>query len=117
MIIGAHSVIYSTDPEADQRFLRDVLGLRAVDGGGGYLIFGLPTAEASVHPSRDDTLPHELYLLCDNIEAFISDMRTHSVACGPVRDEGWGLLTRATLPGGGTLGVYQPRHERPATGS
>jgi hypothetical protein len=100
MIIGAHSVIYSANPEADQRFLRDVLRLRAVDGGGGYLIFGLPPAEASVHPSSKDTFQPELYLLCDNIEAFISEMRTHTIACGAVRDEGWGLLTQATLPGG-----------------
>jgi hypothetical protein len=79
MIIGAHSVIYSTDPEADQRFLRDVLRLPAVDGGGGYLILGLPPAEASVHPASKDNLQHELYLLCDNIEAFIAEMRKHSV--------------------------------------
>jgi hypothetical protein len=115
MIIGAHSVIYSSDPEADHRFLRDVLRLPAVDGGGGYLIFGLPPAEASVHPASKDNLQHELYLLCDNIEAFIADMRKYSVPCGPVQHEGWGLLTQVTLPGGGRLGVYQPQHERPAT--
>ena len=114
MIIGAHSVIYSTDPEADHRFLRDVLRLPAVDGGGGYLIFGLPPAEASVHPSRKDNLQHELFLLCDSIDAFISEMRKCSVPCGPVQNEGWGLLTQVTLPGGGRLGVYQPQHERPA---
>jgi hypothetical protein len=114
MIIGAHSVIYSTDPEADHRFLRDVLRLPAVDGGGGYLIFGLPSAEASVHPSSTDNLQQELYLLCDNIDMFVSEMRKNSVPCGPVQDQGWGLLTEVTLPGGGRLGVYQPRHERPA---
>ena len=117
MIIGAHSVIYSTDPEADHRFLRDVLKLPAVDGGGGYLIFGLPSAEASIHPSSKDNLQHELYLLCDSIDAFISEMRKHSVSCGPVQDEGWGLLTQVTLPGGGRLGVYQPQHERPTARS
>ena len=115
MIVGAHSVIYSADPEADHRFLRDVLRLPAVDGGGGYLIFGLPPAEVSVHPSSKEHSQHELYLLCDNIGAFISDMRKHRTSCGPVQDEGWGLLTQVTLPGGGTLGVYQPQHERPAS--
>jgi hypothetical protein len=115
MIIGAHSVIYSTDPEVDHRFLRDVLRLPAVDGGGGYLIFGLPPAEVSVHPSGTDHLQHELYLLCDNMDAFISEMRKHRVSCGPVQDEAWGLRTQVTLPGGGTLGVYQPQHERPAS--
>src|SRR5215813_7510105 len=114
MIIGAHSVIYSKDPETDHRFLRDVLRLPAVDAGGGYLIFGLPAAEASVHPSRTDNLHQELYLLYDNIDMFVSEMRKNSVPCGPVKDQGWGLLTEVTLPGGGRLGVYQPRHERPA---
>jgi hypothetical protein len=114
MIIGAHSVIYSTDPEADHGFLRDVLRLPAVDGGGGYLIFGLSSAEASVHPSSTDKLQQELYLLCDNIEMFVSEMRKNSVLCSSVQDQGWGLLTEVTLPGGGRLGVYQPRHERPA---
>jgi hypothetical protein len=121
MIIGAHSVIYSTNPDADHRFLHDVFGLRAVDGGGGYLIFGLPPAEASVHLSNSDDLSNrddsrqELYFLCDDVEAFIAETRKHGVSCGPVQDEGWGLLTQVTLPGGGTLGVYQPRHERPAS--
>ncbi len=51
MIVGAHSIIYSTDPEADRAFLRDVLGFPNVDVGGGWLIFGLPPAEVAVHPS------------------------------------------------------------------
>ena len=113
MIIGAHSVIYSIDPEADHRFLRDVLGLQTVDAGGGYLIFGLPSAEASVHAGKTN-LPHELFLLCDDIDAFIADMRKHDVSCSAMQDTGWGLLTQVTLPGGGNFGVYQPRHERPA---
>lgn len=114
MIIGAHSVIYSSDPPADHGFLRDVLMLPVVDGGGGYLIFGLPPAEASVHPSSSGEVKAELYLLCDNIEAFIAEMQKYRVSCGPVQDQGWGLLTQVTLPSGGRLGVYQPRHERPA---
>jgi hypothetical protein len=114
MIIGAHSVIYSTDLEADHRILRDVLRLPTVDGGGGYLIFGLPAAEASVHPTRKDNVQQELYLLCEDIEAFIAEMRKHTIPCDPVQDEGWGLLTQVTLPGGGRLGVYQPQHARPA---
>ncbi len=114
MLIGAHSVIYSPDPSADHKFLREVLKLPVVDAGGGYLIFGLPPAEASIHPSGEGGLRQELLLLCDNIETFIAEMEKHSVPCGPVQDEGWGLLTQVTLPSGGSLGVYQPRHERPA---
>src|SRR5262249_8362870 len=107
MIIGAHSVIYSTDPEADHRFLRDVLRLPAVDGGGGYLIFGLPPAEASVHPSSTDNLRQELYLLCDNIDMFVSEMRKNSVPCGPVQDQGPLRATRSSA-----FRFILPRHRR-----
>jgi hypothetical protein len=114
MITGAHSIIYSTDPEADRRFLRDVLKLPHVDVGDGWLIFGLPPAEVAVHPSdRNDV--HEFYLICADVRAFVTTMNDHDIRCTPVRDEGWGLLTRLTLPGGGRLGVYQPRHARPKT--
>ena len=112
MIIGAHSIIYSKDPEADRAFFRDVLGLTNVDVGGGWLIFGLPPAEIAVHPSdRNDV--HEFYLMCDDALAFVAEMKERKIACAAVQDQGWGLLTQVTLPGGGQLGVYQPRHARP----
>ena len=112
MIIGAHCVIYSTSPEADRTFLRDVLKLTSVDAGGGYVIFGLPPAEVAVHQDdRNDV--HELYLMCADVEDFVRELKGHKIACDPVREAGWGLLTRVTLPGGGKLGVYQPRHARP----
>jgi hypothetical protein len=88
-----------------------VLGLTNVDDGG-YLIFGLPPAEVSVHPADKNDV-HQLYLMCDNVKAFIAEMERHSIACDSVRDEGWGLLTQVTLPGGGKLVVYEPRHARP----
>jgi hypothetical protein len=112
MIIGAHSIIYSKKPEADRGFLRDVLKLTHVDVGDGWLIFGLPPSEVAVHPSDDNDV-HEFYLMCDDVEAFVAQMTTHGIACGPVQNQGWGLLTQVTLPGGGKLGVYQPRHGRP----
>src|SRR5207244_7933201 len=73
---------------------------------------GLPPAEVAVHPSEKNDV-HEFYLMCDDIEAFVTDMRKRGAGCGEVHDEGWGLLTQVTLPGGGKLGVYQPRHARP----
>ena len=112
MIIGAHSIIYSTDPEADRAFLRDVLELTSVDVGGGWLIFGLPPSEVAVHPAdRNDV--QELYLMCEEVNSFVAKMQKHGIACDEVSDEGWGLVTRVTLPGGGRIGVYQPRHARP----
>ena len=113
MIIGAHSVIFSTRPEADRAFLRDVLKLTNVDVGGGWLIFGLPPAEVAVHPADKNDV-HEFYLMCHDIQAVVSEMATHNIPCEPVQDQGWGLLTQLTLPGGGKLGVYQPHHARPS---
>ncbi|PYP25044.1 MAG: extradiol dioxygenase [Gemmatimonadetes bacterium] len=112
MIIGAHSIIYSKSPEADRALLREVFELPHVDVGDGWLIFGLPPAELAVHPSETNDV-HEFYLMTDDIDGFVTEMRKRGVACGPVRNEGWGLLTHVTLPGGGKLGVYQPRHARP----
>lgn len=112
MITGAHSIIYSKNSEADRDFLRDVLQLTHVDVGRGWLIFGLPPAEVAVHPSEENN-QHEFYLMCDDIEAFVAQMEEKRVTCGPVQDMGWGLLAQLTLPGGGNLGVYQPRHARP----
>ena len=112
MIIGAHSIIYSTKSDEDRAFLRDVLGLSNVDVGGGWLIFGLPPAEVAVHPS-DGSVEHEFYLMCDDVQSFIAEMASRSVECTPVQDQDWGLLTQITLPGGAKVGVYQPRHPRP----
>src|SRR5438445_12531808 len=112
MIIGAHSIIYSKSPGADRAFLRDVLGLPGVDAGEGWLIFGLPPAEVAIHPA-DSNDTHELYLMCDDVEAFVAGVKSRGISCGPVLNRGWGLLTQLTLPGGGKLGVYQPRHARP----
>ena len=114
MITGAHTIIFSKDAGADRAFFRDVLKLTNVDAGDGWLIFGLPPSEVAVHPA-DENGAHELYLLCDDVEEFVAEMARQGVATGPVTDEAWGLLTRLTLPGGGALGVYQPRHARPQT--
>jgi len=112
MITGAHSIIYSKNAEADRAFLRDVLKLDHVDVGGGWLIFGLPPAEVAVHPGEKNDI-HEFYLMCDDVEALMADMKKRGVACSPVQQQSWGLLTQVTLPGGGKLGIYQPRHARP----
>lgn len=112
MINGAHTIIYSRSPEKDRAFLREVLRLPHVDVGEGWLIFGLPPSEVAVHPSEENDV-HELYLMCDDVAAFIAAVKKHRIACSPVQNRGWGLITQVTLPGGGKLGVYEPRHARP----
>jgi hypothetical protein len=112
MLIGAHSILYSTRPEADRAFLREVLELPHVDVGEGWLIFGLPPAEVAVHPSEKNDV-HEFFLMCDDVDAFAERMREHATPCTAVQELGWGRLVRITLPGGGELGIYEPRHARP----
>jgi hypothetical protein len=112
MINGAHAIIYSKKPEADRTFFRDVLKLPNVEVGDGWLIFGLPPAEIAVHPSDRNNV-HELYLMCEDVKSLAAALRKRGIKCGALRDQGWGVLTMVTLPGGGKLGVYQPRHARP----
>ena len=115
MIIGAHTILYSKNAEADRDFLRDVLKFTHVDVGHGWLIFGLPPSEIAVHPSDENDV-QEFYLMCDDIRAFMAEMQRHGIACAEPGDQRWGILTHITLPGGSKLGVYQPKHARPARG-
>jgi len=112
MINGAHVIIYSADAEKDRAFFRDVLSLGHVDVGGGWLIFGLPPSELAVHPASGNGT-HELYLMCDDVNAFIAKMQARGIECSAVESLGWGMRTQIRLPGGGQLAVYQPRHARP----
>ncbi|MGA3300890.1 MAG: VOC family protein [Candidatus Acidiferrales bacterium] len=109
MISGAHVILYSKDAEADRAFFRDVLGFPAVDAGRGWLIFALPPAEAAFHPS-DQNGHHELYFLCDDVKAEIAALAKKNVKCSEVHEERWGSVTKVRLPGGGEVGLYQPKH-------
>ena len=114
MIGGMHTIFYSKDAEADRAFLRDLLGFRSVDAGQGWLIFALPPSEAAVHPDHAGGR-HEMYLMCDDVGREIAALRAKGVPCADAINAGWGLLTRITLPGGGEVGLYQPRHARPTS--
>jgi catechol 2,3-dioxygenase-like lactoylglutathione lyase family enzyme len=112
MITGSHVVLYSRDAEADRRFLSEVLGFGFVDAGHGWLIFALPPAEVAVHPA--DTPPSaELYLMCDNLAAQMQALEERGVLCSAVEQARWGSVTKFALPGGGEIGLYQPRHPSP----
>jgi hypothetical protein len=112
VITGAHAIIYSQDADLDRAFFRDILGFPSTDAGGGWLIFALPPSEVAVHPS-DGAGSHELYLMTDDIAALVRVLRRKRIACSPVHEERWGLLVQVTLPSGGRLGIYEPRHPRP----
>jgi len=113
MIHGAHAILYSTDADADRAFFRDVLEYPFADAGHGWLIFALPPAELAFHPAEKSS--HELYLMCDDVKAFVAQMEKKGVPASPPHEERWGILTQITLPSGDKLGVYEPRHASPIT--
>jgi len=109
MILGAHVIVYSKNADADRAFFRDVLGFNSVDAGHGWLIFALPPAEVALHPS-DVAEVHELYLMCDDLKAEMASLAKKNVECSEVQEARWGIITKIRLPGGGDIGLYQPRH-------
>lgn len=113
MIIAAHSIIYAADAERTRAFVRDVLGFPHVDAGDGWLIFKLPPAELGIHPIEPSgSGRHELYFVCDDIEATVKELEAKGVRFkGPITNAGFGLLVTLEVPGGGELGLYQTRHE------
>jgi catechol 2,3-dioxygenase-like lactoylglutathione lyase family enzyme len=110
MINGAHTIVYSQDADADRAFFRDVLGFPAVDAGGGWLLFALPPSELAVHPAEGPS--HELFFLCDDLAETMAELKVQGVALADITQERWGVLTYLTLPGGGRVGLYEPRHPR-----
>ncbi len=113
MITGAHAIIYTKNADAVRAFFRDVLEFSSVDAGDGWLIFALPPAELAAHPA-DATGHHELYLMCDDIHATVSELESKGVRFSrPISDERWGLITAITMPDGAELGLYEPKHPTP----
>ena len=85
----------------------------------GWLIFKLPPAELGIHPEAPVAQPgqgapsghHELFLMCDDIEATVAELTAKGVEfTSPIENQGFGLMTRLRVPGAGELGIYQPRH-------
>ena len=112
MIIGFHALFYTTDPEKDRAFFRDVLKFPWVDAGHGWLIFAMPPLEAAFHDS-DCNSRHELYLMCDDIAATLKELHSKQVEVSEVTQERWGKLACFVLPGGGKLSIYEPAHASP----
>jgi catechol 2,3-dioxygenase-like lactoylglutathione lyase family enzyme len=109
MFLGAHVILYSKDAGADRAFLRDVLGFPHVDAGQGWLIFALPPAEVAFHPAEEND-DRELYLLCDDLKTALERLDRQQIRYAAPSEAPWGIFTFFTLPGGGQVGLYQPKH-------
>jgi hypothetical protein len=109
MLSGAHLVLYSEDAAADRAFFRDIFGFASVDAGHGWLIFALPQAEVAFHPSAGNT-QHELYFMCEDLQSEMHVLAEKGVPCSEVQEAPWGSITKIRLPGGGEIGLYQPKH-------
>ena len=109
MIYGTHVIVYSKNADADRAFLRNVLRFPSVDAGHGWLIFGLPPAEAAIHPS-DESGTQVVYFMCDDLKAEIAYLAENNVVCTEIQEAPWGSITKMRLPGGGEVGLYQPKH-------
>ncbi|MDQ6831260.1 MAG: extradiol dioxygenase [Gemmatimonadota bacterium] len=113
MIVGVHALMYAKQADEVRAFIRDVLGFRSVDAGRGWLIFELPPAELGIHPSEgeENETNVELYLMCDDINATVAELKGKGVEIArPITEARFGLMTALKLPGGGELGIYEPRH-------
>jgi len=119
MITGAHVLFYSTNPEADRAFVKDVLQFKGIDIGHGWMIFKLPASELAVHPGDGEFAQRHaghvmpgalLYLMCDDLQATMADLAKKNVVCTEVETENWGIRTTIKMPSGGEIGLYQPTH-------
>lgn len=108
MVFGAHLILYSRDAQADRRFLSETFALDSVDAGNGWLIFALPPAEIAVHPA--DVPAAEIYMMCEDLGAEMKSLAARGAKCTPIEEARWGSITKVSLPGGGQVGLYQPRH-------
>src|SRR5262249_3330941 len=120
MINGVHFLLYSKNAEADRAFVRDLLGFKALDVGGGWLIFALPPAEMGIHPgdgkfvqshAEHSLLGAGMYLMCEDVRATVAELRAKSVECSEMIEAEWGITTTVPLPSGGRVGLYQPKHK------
>ena len=109
-IIGAHALIYTSEPEAVRAIFRDVLGFEHVDAGDGWLVFRLPPAELGVH-STEQQARYDVNLMCDDIAATKAELEAKGIEfVGEPVDEGWGIGAVMKLPGGVELFLYEPRY-------
>src|SRR3954468_11005504 len=116
MIRGVHTMFYSSEADALRAFIRDKLGFKAHDLGGGWLIFDLPEADMGVHPTDTEdggtSGTHDISFYCDDIEKTVAELKAKGVEfTEAVQDQGYGLVTHFKAPGNFQLQLFQPRYK------
>jgi hypothetical protein len=123
MITALHSLIYAEDPAAAGAFFRDVLQFPDADTGGGWLIFGTGPSELALHPSSwehegqtgSTDQRFDLSLMCDDLEVTRKELESRGATFeGDVVEQQWGSTIQLTIPGAGTMTLYQPKYDPPA---
>ena len=117
MIKGVHTMFYSSDADGLRIFLRDKLGFKATDVGGGWLIFDLPEADMGCHPADEEngapSGTNDISFYCDDIQQTVKELEAKGVKFkGEVQDHGYGLVTHFEMPGNFDVQLYQPKYKK-----
>ena len=116
MIRGMHTMFYSDQAAELRAFLRDKLGLKGTDAGGGWLIFDAPEADLGVHPTEGEQVASgtaDISFYCDDITETVRELRSRGVEfTEEVQDHGYGLVTHFKVPGGFAVQLYQPKYQK-----
>ena len=112
VVVGAHMLLYTPEPEALRNTLRDVFGLDFVEAHPGWLIFKLPPSELGVHPG--EATKHEISFMCDDLATTMAELRASGIEFdGEPQTESFGETVVMILPGGVRVLLYQPTHPSP----
>jgi len=117
MIKGVHTMFYSSKPAELRAFIRDKLGLPAVDVGEGWLIFNLPEADLGCHPTEPQEGPPsgtaDISFYCDDIKKTVAELMGRGVEFTQgIEDRGYGLVTHFKMPGDFAVQLYQPLYRK-----
>jgi predicted enzyme related to lactoylglutathione lyase len=116
IVRGMHGMFYSSHADELRAFLRDKLGLKGTDVGGGWLIFNAPEADLGVHPTENGEPKSgtaDISFYCDDIQASVRELKSRGVqfAMEP-EDHGYGIVARIKVPGGFDVQLYQPKYRK-----
>ena len=117
MIKGVHTMFYSSDADGLRVFLRDKLGFKATDVGGGWLIFDLPEADMGCHPADEEngasSGTQDISFYCDDISKTVDELKAKGVKFkGEIEDHGYGFVVHFYMPGDFYVQLYQPKYKK-----